>query len=168
MAIKLDIEVGDIVLTGKFKNKRTVVKEIGTDELGQPTINGKPILKLRIEKLLPKEKQSKETREGLEEMTEFSEKRFKKLAGLLKEQFEPEDEEQAFEMIDALITDVIDGKKQPEEALAEIQQIKARFELDQVDIQMFIEGGDYAQAAARAAYKRVNDLMLKVSRGVKK
>lgn len=85
MAIKLDIEVGDVVLTGKFKNKRTVVKEIGTDELGQPTINGKPILKLRIEKLLPKEKQSKETREALEEMSDFSDERFKKLAGLIKE-----------------------------------------------------------------------------------
>ena len=43
-AITLDIEVGDIILGGKYKNKRTEVKEIGEDELGQPTINGKPIL----------------------------------------------------------------------------------------------------------------------------
>lgn len=91
MTIELDIEVGDVVLTGKFKNKRTIVKEIGTDELGQPTINGKPILKMRIEKLLPKNKQSKETREGLKEMA-FSKRRFQKLAGILKEQAEPQDD----------------------------------------------------------------------------
>ena len=44
-SIDLDIEVGDILLGGKYKNKRTVVKEIGKDDLGQPTINGKPLLK---------------------------------------------------------------------------------------------------------------------------
>lgn len=82
----MDIEVGDIVLTGKFRNKRTKVKTIGTDDLGQPTVNGKPILNLRIEKLLPKEKQSKETREELEEKNmSFTKDRFKELAGLLVE-----------------------------------------------------------------------------------
>ena len=63
-AISLDIEVGDIVLGGKYKNKRMEVKEIGPDELGQPTINGKPILKFRIEKHLPDEKKSKKTLEA--------------------------------------------------------------------------------------------------------
>ena len=61
--IELDIEVGDIVLGGKFKNKRTVVKSIGTDDLGQPTINGKSLLKFRIEKQLPAHKKSKKTQE---------------------------------------------------------------------------------------------------------
>lgn len=61
--IKLDIKVGDILLGGKFKNKRIVVKEIGTDELGQPTINGKSLLKFRIEKQLPDNKKSKKTLE---------------------------------------------------------------------------------------------------------
>jgi hypothetical protein len=61
--IALDIKVGDIILGGKFKNKRIVVKSIGKDELGQPTINGKSILKVRIEKLLPDNKKSKKTRE---------------------------------------------------------------------------------------------------------
>lgn len=61
--IKLDISVGDVLLGGKFKNKYTIVKSIGTDDLGQPTINGKPILKFRIEKELPKYKQSKKTQE---------------------------------------------------------------------------------------------------------
>ena len=71
-AIELDIEVGDVVLGGKYKNKRVVVKEIGTDELGQPTINGKPILKFRIEKFLPDEKKSKKTRDE-EDATEEEE-----------------------------------------------------------------------------------------------
>lgn len=61
--IKLDISLGDVVLGGKWKNKRMVVKSIGKDELGQPTINGKNLLTMRIEKELPKDKQSKETRE---------------------------------------------------------------------------------------------------------
>jgi len=69
-AISLDIKVGDIVLGGKYKNKRIEVKEIGTDELGQPTINGKPILKFRIEKFLPDEKKSKKTLEAEKEKEE--------------------------------------------------------------------------------------------------
>lgn len=63
-AIDLDIEIGDIVLGGKYKNKRMEVKEIGEDELGQPTVNGKPILKFRIEKFLPDSKKSKKTLEA--------------------------------------------------------------------------------------------------------
>ena len=59
--IELDIEIGDIVLGGKYKNKRIVVKDIGKDEIGQPTINGKSLLKFRIEKQLPDEKKSKKT-----------------------------------------------------------------------------------------------------------
>ena len=35
--IKLPIEVGDIVLGGKFKNKRIVVKDIGENEKGDIT-----------------------------------------------------------------------------------------------------------------------------------
>ena len=61
--MKLDIKVGDILLGGKFKNKRIVVKEIGTDELGQPTINGKSLLNFRIEKHLPDSKKSKKTQD---------------------------------------------------------------------------------------------------------
>ena len=60
-AITLDIEVGDIVLGGKYKNKRIEVKEIGVDDIGQPTINGKSLLKFRIEKQLPDSKKSKKT-----------------------------------------------------------------------------------------------------------
>lgn len=66
-ALDLDIEEGDVILTGRFKNKRTVVKKIGTDDLGQPTINGMKALSFRIEKLMPKSKWSKKTLEELEE-----------------------------------------------------------------------------------------------------
>ena len=61
-AFKLDLEPGDVILTGRYKNKRTVVKEIGEDEYGHPTINGKSALKFKIEKLLPKEKWSAKSR----------------------------------------------------------------------------------------------------------
>jgi len=62
-ALTLDINKGDILLGGRFKNQRTVVKRIATDELGQPTINGKKLLTFRIEKKLPKNKQSRKTQE---------------------------------------------------------------------------------------------------------
>ena len=65
-ALELDLEVGDVILTGRFKNKRTVVKKIGTDDLGQPTINGMKALSFRIEKLMPKSKWSKKSLEDEE------------------------------------------------------------------------------------------------------
>ena len=61
--LELDIKVGDVLLGGRYKNKRIVVKRMGTDGLGQPTINGDPILKFRIEKHLPDDKKSKKTLE---------------------------------------------------------------------------------------------------------
>ncbi len=62
-ALDLDIDVGDVILTGRFKNKRTVVKEIGVDDLGQPTVNGMKALSFRIEKLMPKSQWSKKSLE---------------------------------------------------------------------------------------------------------
>ena len=55
-SVNIDLQVGDIILTGRFKNKREIVKTIGVDKLGQPTVNGKPMLKFRIEKAMPEEK----------------------------------------------------------------------------------------------------------------
>ena len=69
-ALELDLEVGDVILTGRFKNKRTVVKKISTDDLGQPTVNGMKVLSFRIEKLMAKSKWSKKTLEELEEEKE--------------------------------------------------------------------------------------------------
>jgi hypothetical protein len=46
--INLDVNVGDTLLMGKFKNKRVVVKNIDKDEHGMPTINGKKATTFRI------------------------------------------------------------------------------------------------------------------------
>ncbi len=46
------IEKGDIMLTGRFRNKPIKVKTVEIDDLGQPTVNGSPILKFRIPKLM--------------------------------------------------------------------------------------------------------------------
>ena len=44
----MDVDKGDTVLMGKFKNKKTTVKDIGTDDHGMPTINGKKAATFRI------------------------------------------------------------------------------------------------------------------------
>ena len=46
--INLDVEIGDTILMGKFKNKKVVVNSIGKDEHGMPTINGKKVATFRI------------------------------------------------------------------------------------------------------------------------
>lgn len=51
-SITLPIEIGDTVLFGRFKNIPKIVKEISVDKNNQPTINGKPILSIRIKKLM--------------------------------------------------------------------------------------------------------------------
>ena len=45
--INIDVEVGDTIMMGKFKNSPTVVKSIGKDEHGMPTINGKKAVTFR-------------------------------------------------------------------------------------------------------------------------
>jgi hypothetical protein len=57
-----DIKVGDLVKTGKFKNKKAIVKGFGKDENNQPTIipeKGKEIklYNVRIDKLMPKKEE---------------------------------------------------------------------------------------------------------------
>lgn len=46
--INIPVSVGDEILTGKFKNKKTKVKSISKNEKGDLTINDKPALKFRI------------------------------------------------------------------------------------------------------------------------
>ena len=45
--IVVPVEVGDTVYMGRFKNKKTVIKEIGEDETGMPTINKKKVVTFR-------------------------------------------------------------------------------------------------------------------------
>ena len=46
--IFVPIKIGDTILGGRFKNKKIIVKTIGVDEHGMPTINGKRIFNFRI------------------------------------------------------------------------------------------------------------------------
>ena len=73
--LELDLEEGDVILTGRFKNKRTVVKKIGVDDLGQPTVNGMKALSFRIEKLMPKDQWSKKSKEEAPEKDEKDSKK---------------------------------------------------------------------------------------------
>ena len=56
--MNIDLQIGDTILTGRFKNKKVVVKEFGVDDKGQPTVNGRPMLKFRIKKLIPGQEES--------------------------------------------------------------------------------------------------------------
>ena len=49
--INIPLEIGDIILAGRFKNKKITVNEISFDEYGNPCVNGRSILKIRIPKL---------------------------------------------------------------------------------------------------------------------
>ena len=75
--LDLDIEIGDVILTGRFKNKRTIVKKLGTDELGQPTVNGMKLLAMRLEKEMPTDRQSKATINELEKQADVFDKFYK-------------------------------------------------------------------------------------------
>jgi hypothetical protein len=46
--IYVPLKIGDIIYTGRFRNKKTTVKTIGKDEYGMPTVNGKRVLNFRI------------------------------------------------------------------------------------------------------------------------
>ena len=46
--INIPVKIGDTILTGRFKNKKTVVKSIGKDEHGMPTINGRKVVTFRL------------------------------------------------------------------------------------------------------------------------
>ena len=51
MAITIDVSVGDVILGGRFKNKKIKVKQIGQDEHGMPTINGRKVVNFRLQKV---------------------------------------------------------------------------------------------------------------------
>jgi hypothetical protein len=46
--INVNVNKGDTVLMGKFKNKETKIKDIGKDDHGMPTINGKKAVTFRV------------------------------------------------------------------------------------------------------------------------
>ena len=48
--VNLKVNVGDTLLMGKFKNMRVVVKKIGKDDHGMPTVNKKKLVTFRYPK----------------------------------------------------------------------------------------------------------------------
>lgn len=56
--VTLNIELGDTLLFGRSKDKPHTAQVLGTDDEGQPTINGMKLLACKIEKTLPDEKQA--------------------------------------------------------------------------------------------------------------
>lgn len=50
----IPIKVGDMVLTGRFKNKKMVVKDISINKHGGLMINGRNVLRFRLKKQVGK------------------------------------------------------------------------------------------------------------------
>jgi len=46
--ITIPVEVGDVIYMGRFKNKKTIIKEIDNDEDGLPMINKKKVVNFKI------------------------------------------------------------------------------------------------------------------------
>lgn len=46
--IKIDVKIGDTIMVGRFKNKRTKVRTIEYDEFNMPIINGRPACTFRL------------------------------------------------------------------------------------------------------------------------
>lgn len=67
MAIEIDLEKGDLILVGRFKNIKEKVKKFGKDKNHQLTINGRKMLTFRIAKTMPKKRKSKTA--SLDQMT---------------------------------------------------------------------------------------------------
>lgn len=63
--IQLPIEIGDVILTGRFKNKKVTVKEISYDNYGNPLINGRSILKIRMPKLYQQKESLTEVKQSI-------------------------------------------------------------------------------------------------------
>lgn len=93
--IQLPIEIGDIIRVGRFKNKKITVKEIGVDENNHPTVNGRGILKVRIEKLMPKQN------EEINEMNKPNKAKLDKMIlRLIKEEYPLGKIEKSFEFLE--------------------------------------------------------------------
>lgn len=90
MPITIPIEIGDVIRVGRFKNKKITVKEIGSDQYGLPTVNGKGILKIRIEKLMPKKQEENMNKSFRIEINRLIEKIIKEEypIGTIKKTFE--------------------------------------------------------------------------------
>jgi len=57
---KFELEKGDIILTGKFKNKKVEIEDFDVDDNDQPIVKtnkgDRKIFSFRVNKLMPKDK----------------------------------------------------------------------------------------------------------------
>lgn len=103
-SIKIPIEVGDTVLGGKFKNKKTVVKKIGKNVKGDVTINGKPLLRYRIIKEFNDFSESPSYQEDLKK---YIPKELKIITTNGEYIFKPDTESQYHTVIDHMTTQIM-------------------------------------------------------------
>ena len=82
--ITIDVEVGDTILTGRFKNKKTKVNSIETDQHGMPTINGRKVTTFRT---LKKQNENKEEIKVLHNFLTKYTKSSKKATAMLKKNY---------------------------------------------------------------------------------
>ena len=54
--VREELEIGDEILMGKFRNKKAIIKDFGTDKLGQPTVKTdkgeRAMYAFRVQKLM--------------------------------------------------------------------------------------------------------------------
>ena len=109
---EIDLEIGDTILRGKFKNKPVVIKDFGFDDKGQPTINGKKMLSFRIKKLMPKKEAANFT-----EMKMVNKKTGKDITKYMLDYLEKKITKQEFEKLTGLSKEklkVIEDKSAPD------------------------------------------------------
>lgn len=64
--MKIILDKGDTIYTGRFKNQKTIIKKFGRDKNGQPTINnGRKVLGFRVAKFMHPDFKLKEEIEQL-------------------------------------------------------------------------------------------------------
>ena len=81
--ITIDLEKGDDILTGRFKNKKRIVKKFGVDKNNQPTVNDKPMLNFRIKKLMNEDLHSSILEDKFNSIINNLDVKYKKITKLL-------------------------------------------------------------------------------------
>ena len=56
--VTIEVEVGDTIYMGRFKNKKTLIKKISKDKHGMPIINNKQVVTFRTNPTKRKKKKS--------------------------------------------------------------------------------------------------------------
>lgn len=144
--IHLPIEIGDVILTGRFKNHKVKVKEIGVDDHGLPTVNGKGILKIRIEKL---EKSKKESSMNLKKIIDE----------ILLKEFDATGSDLEKEIQEyADISDEIDRLQ------AQMKQLESRFEQLDAKFVKMLETLETELGSSKETFIRAKNILITIKR----